>query len=277
MTQTEIRIDGCNKRIEKIYAKITRLEGLIEKKKAKIESGKGTPTGNGGFWETWDIEHHLDDIESAKKDLAREQKKLEEYKAKRKAEKDKEDSIPSVPVVEEFLENWRINAEEYYRKEIDELLKWKAEYKVYYDKQEKILEAEFGCYKVHYSSNDKEVEARRKELKIDWKYKKTYIASRWTMDVVMLASFKGEELEARLNKMLNDEVYRKRIDLYTRCSAVVGVITDARGLRIGSNKSINGIIVGERGKAKVETIYAGGYNIQCLHYRVLVNEIKPKK
>ena len=82
--------------------------------------------------------------------------------------------------------------------------------------------------------------------------------------------------------MLVDEVNGKRIDLFKRCSAVVGVITDATNLSVGQNLSLNGFIVGENGKARVETIMAGGYNQdtivnvnrgQCLHYRVLVIKI----
>ena len=37
---------------------------------------------------------------------------------------------------------------------------------------------------------------------------------------------------------------------------------------------INGIIVGTEGKAKIQTIGAGGYNIQCFHFRTLIHEIK---
>lgn len=36
---------------------------------------------------------------------------------------------------------------------------------------------------------------------------------------------------------------------------------------------INGIFKGEKGTAKVQTVFAGGYNIQCLHMRTLVHEI----
>lgn len=54
----------------------------------------------------------------------------------------------------------------------------------------------------------------------------------------------------------------------------VGTITDAAALYIGPEGDINGIIVGTEGKAKIQTIGAGGYNIQCFHFRTLIHEIK---
>ena len=96
----------------------------------------------------------------------------------------------------------------------------------------------------------------------------------FTQDCLNLASYSDKEFEGALNKMLDREVASKRVDLYHRCSAVVGVITDATGLKTGNNGSINGIVIGEEGKAEVETILAGGYNIQVLHYRVLVKPLK---
>ena len=68
-----------------------------------------------------------------------------------------------------------------------------------------------------------------------------------------------------------------------RVTKVTGTITDASNLHL-ENGDINGIIIGERDKAKVQTISAGGYNDhiildsgrrgQCFHYRVLINPIK---
>jgi hypothetical protein len=43
-------------------------------------------------------------------------------------------------------------------------------------------------------------------------------------------------------------------------------------LYLGADGNVNGIIVGENRTARIETIFAGGYNIQCLHTRLLIHE-----
>lgn len=80
---------------------------------------------------------------------------------------------------------------------------------------------------------------------------------------------------ARLDKVIADEKARKYDDLCERIGHVVGEITDCDGLHIGAKSGeLNGIVVGTNGKARVETIGAGGYNIQVFHYRVLVHKLK---
>lgn len=61
------------------------------------------------------------------------------------------------------------------------------------------------------------------------------------------------------------------IDLYNRVKAVTGNVTDWSNIHYGG-KALNGIVKGENGTARVETIGAGGYNIQRYHLRVLVHE-----
>ena len=77
-----------------------------------------------------------------------------------------------------------------------------------------------------------------------------------------------------LTKVLKEEKTKKYQDLVKRVTSIVGNITDASGLYIGKkNGELNGIVIGDRSKCKVETISASGL-IQCFHYRVLVHEIK---
>lgn len=77
-----------------------------------------------------------------------------------------------------------------------------------------------------------------------------------------------------LDKAMEDEKKAKLVDLIVRINKVVGTITDASFLRIGAKGDINGYVVGTEGRAKVETIGAGGYNIVCFHFRTLIHEYK---
>lgn len=76
-----------------------------------------------------------------------------------------------------------------------------------------------------------------------------------------------------LNKRIEDNI--KKIEkasvlIAHRVSNKCGEIIDASNLYIGLNGEPNGFIIGKKGRSVVETIVAGGYNIQILHYRVLV-------
>ena len=77
-----------------------------------------------------------------------------------------------------------------------------------------------------------------------------------------------------LDKEIEEEKNNKLIDLMTRVSKITGEIIDATNLYIADDGNLNGFIIGKDGKATVETIIAGGYNIQVEHFRVL---IKPRK
>lgn len=67
------------------------------------------------------------------------------------------------------------------------------------------------------------------------------------------------------------------LDLTDRVTKITGPITSYAGLRLtqgnGGWAVLNGYVVGEDGKASVESILAGGYAIQRLHVRTLVKEI----
>ncbi len=80
--------------------------------------------------------------------------------------------------------------------------------------------------------------------------------------------------EDKLKKVIAQEKERKYKDLVTRVQDIVGTITNAEHLSIGNqNGELNGYVEGTNGKCSVETISAGGWNIQCYHYRVLIHRI----
>ena len=72
-----------------------------------------------------------------------------------------------------------------------------------------------------------------------------------------------------IDKVLTEEMNNKLIDLMSRVSKITGEIVDASYLTI-KDGNLNGYIIGKDGNADVETIGAGGYNIQIFHYRTLV-------
>lgn len=63
------------------------------------------------------------------------------------------------------------------------------------------------------------------------------------------------------------------MDLYSRINAITGEVTEWGYIHY-SGGALNGEVHGKLGSVRVESILAGGYNIQRLHVRVLVHEIK---
>lgn len=66
----------------------------------------------------------------------------------------------------------------------------------------------------------------------------------------------------------------KKVKLVSRIKKEVGQITNAGDLHISNNGEINGIVHGDKGTVNVETVSAGGFNVQCFHYRVLVKPVR---
>ena len=87
----------------------------------------------------------------------------------------------------------------------------------------------------------------------------------------------GKEFETeRFERDIKNEADRKYDNIIERTNEIVGTIRDASGLEVGDKGELDGYVVGDRGTAHVHTIGAGGYNIQCYHFRVLVHEIRDK-
>ena len=284
MTTTEIRIENCKKNIEKCQKTLERHKKLLQKKLDKcIKGGISNPDTVDRYDrkvvtpdQYWDICDYLDvkgNIANTERKLEEQQEKLKQWLLKKKAEDDRAD-VPMVPAVEEFLKTWKTQAKEFYIEQVKKYKDWDAWYRQYYKEQIAELCKEFDEYEVRHSLRNPEIEKAKKERNIDWNYKKNYIKSTFSQYTVGLATLDDEELSKTLDRDLELEVKAKRIDLFERCAAYVGVITDATNLSISESGAIEGIVKGENGKAYVEAILAGGYNIQCLHYRILVKPIK---
>ncbi len=73
---------------------------------------------------------------------------------------------------------------------------------------------------------------------------------------------------------LDKEASCKKADIIDRCNDKAGGIDEVEWTYIGPDGRINGIISGPKGRFSIKSIFAGGYNIQCLHVRVLVHKLK---
>ena len=164
---------------------------------------------------------------------------------------DEKHSKPVIEIVKKFFEGWKNHIIEYAE----------ARLKVYYEVDRELC--------AEYNNTPWEI---RKTLEWRNQHNEKYKENR-----AILTGWTGELYERReegflkyIDKYMEDRYF----ELVDKVTAITGDITDISELYIGSDGSLNGKIFGETGAAKVETIVAGGYNIQCLHYRVLVHKLK---
>jgi hypothetical protein len=72
-----------------------------------------------------------------------------------------------------------------------------------------------------------------------------------------------------IQEIVKRDMQGKKIKLYRKVMDKVGTVTEVN-LYCGEDGTPNGTVEGTKGMVTISTITAGGYNIQCLHYRVLV-------
>lgn len=264
------RITGKEKELEKLIKKLERIR--------KAESFNWADSHNPYYYSEYDLKHCLKDIEAA-------QKALDDYKAQLVAETEKSNSR-NVKAIVDFLEMWKARVRKYYgdglkayytEKETvrnvmnaPEAFRWGTpEYNEAKTKADAAYEA--WCTKCHgkYETRQDVTHTGRKithQVKVqdgEYEYLKPYSSERTL-----------EEALARLEHDLVQEANRKYDFIIERTNNIVGTITDASNLEIGDKDDLNGYIIGTKGKAKVQTIGAGGYNIQCFHFRTLINPMK---
>ncbi|AZJ44162.1 hypothetical protein [Bacillus velezensis] len=179
-------------------------------------------------------------------------------------EEKEEVSNDGTHVIEHFLEEWKKKVYKWYvnQRELFEKEKHKIAERVKLSKEEAL--------KINSDLIANQVE-RRRAYKEEQKYLKNLEFSRVAKDFIEMHP---KYFEKNVKSYLDSEAYVKKVKLLSRIKKEVGQITNAADLYISNNGEINGIVHGEKGSINVETVSAGGINVQCFHYRVLVKPVR---
>lgn len=168
------------------------------------------------------------------------------------------DARPVIQIFKDFFENWK-----------QQIISWiTPRVEKYYELDRESCELHNNRYSLvgpgkrfeteeEYKAYYHEVSEKRHEYReIPW------VRVRLEKGSQGFLRYLDEYMEARYNELVD------------KVTPITGEINDVSNLKIGIDGTLNGIVVGDKGKAKIESIGAGGYNIQCYHYRVLVHAIK---
>ena len=162
-------------------------------------------------------------------------------------------------------------------KELDNLIeKYRNQLENEYQKEEfheelpeVLKQAETTIAERWYKQDLEAIENARKQLNETHDYKSLF--KKYGQRICNYVRFGVDE-----NKLLEETRSAAKYyvtDLYRRVINITGEVTDCSEL-ILQGHALNGVVKGKLGKVVVETIIAGGYAIQCEHYRALVKEIK---
>ena len=246
-------VEFLNKRVEGKKAEIEKLE----KKLARIIKAEKTN------WEVNPYYYSPSDKRWAEKDLEVAKNALADYEAKLEVELNKASSR-NVQVIIDFLDNWKKESLAYYKEMFP---KYQEALEEYYRIDREYCD--WYNHKAHHEGDWRTESKKRYQIVVEAKKSFT---SRWGW---MIPYVERQSLnEKKLKKDLDREADEKYDFIIERTNEIVTKITDASNLYIGASGELNGFIVGTTGTAKVQTIGAGGYNIQRFHFRTLIHRMK---
>lgn len=281
MTQNDLR-----EKVIKAEAKVAKRTAVLQKHREQL--AKLIQKGADQF----DIRIKKSDIESAEDKLEEAKKILANWKEKLDERITSDDYLEAnaPEILKEFLENWKQHAIDYYRQKRIRFIEYRKELRAA-ERAARLealqtlpsLERSRKLYEGREPSDcdlanlwpRKDVDEFLRERGLDYyQIQKKLQAKGDGIIFRMLEISNEQEREEWLERTMEEEKRAKLLDLIGRIMSTVGTITDASALYIGPEGDINGYIVGTEGKAKIQTIGAGGYNIQCFHFRTLIHEYK---
>lgn len=249
---------------QKQYDDAKKAETKMSKKLENIK--KALDTGHNPYYYTEnELTYVKNDLEHVKNRVARAYEKLLVEIEMSKSRNN--------PVIIEFLTAWKNKTKDFFVTKMKKYYKENEYVKDLYKKVQHTLpykkQLETEEYKIYKEAADKFNE-KQKHIRnsIPGEY---YCIIRYTLD----NNFNGAV--KKLNLELDNEADRKYDLIIRKINEKAGTILDASDIHLGYNGEINGNIHGSKGDVKIETISAGGYNIQQFHFRMLVKQINARK
>ena len=258
------RINSVKDKIAKANALIAKKQGWIEKKKAELARAT---TESEKYWIGCDISTLEGDIASKEKELRRELiPSLEKWENELIKLQQK---VRDIPVLVEFLNFWKEKVADFYRKERTGEDRSRM--------KQAVLDANAAF---NAQRNQREywyaTEEQRKIEDALWEdYEKKKDAYNDRFKMILFWESKGD-FEVEMEKTLQQEWEQKYDRLVADVTREVGTIKDCKGLTVSDRGELNGVVIGENGKAAITTFVAGGWNIQCAHYRCRITKLKEK-
>lgn len=301
----EQKVEKCKKTIERHRAQMAKKAKQLRDMGIDPETAdkysfvqNGADMNRDVYWLLCDYDGKKSDIKGATDKLVAAEKILENWQTKLDAQINKEkiiqDSVPQV--FKDFLEKWKVNALAWYLKAHVDFVEFKAdlrqeeydarleafntlpEYAESRERRKKYAgDEEPSYYDLINAWPRKPMEEFLKERRLDYRSVKERLKARSDEVILKMCEFQDDgERKTWLDKVLEEEKKAKLIDLFNRVSGICGPITDATALRVDVSGDLGGQVVGEKGVVSIQTIGAGGYNIQCYHYRTLIRDVTEK-
>jgi len=244
-------------------------------------------------WAIFDIKTKLDDMKGAFQKLNDAERICANWKEKLDFEINKEKIIEDTApqVIKDFLEDWKQKSFEWYKLRHASFLDFKAELREeereaktealrtlseYADLRERFGDELYTDFHINNPWPRKPMEDFLKERDLDYKSIKSRLSAYADQTIMKMCEFRDEDARLKwLDGALEQEKKAKLYLLITQINDITGPITDASYLCVNAGE-INGVIIGEKGAAKVLTFSAGGHSVQCYHFRTRVDDVSNK-
>lgn len=248
------------------------------------------------YWAICDIHSKMQDIKGASEKYDNAKRIAAGWSEKLDIEINKEKVInESIPqIIKDFLENWKKDAFGWYVERYDKFLEFRKDLRAqehkarleayntlpeYADIRERYKLLDFG--EPGYSTllnlyPRKPVEEFLKERDLDYKTIQERIHNFGDNIIFKMLEYRDKDKRLTfLDEVLEKEKKAKLLSLVDSITGITGPITDARHLYV-SGGELNGVIVGEKGVAKIQTYSAGGHSVQCFHWRTRLDDVTRK-